>query len=327
MHKGIKWSLNIPPEVTTEYTGAKLGEYFLDPNVQMEVQLESEQIFNRLFKLPIRRIISPTVGSYLSASLLGAELVYPEDDSPQIRGRRVKSVEDIREVKLGEVMETGLVPMLFSHYNYMVKKTTGTEIRVNVGIGCHGPFTTAVVLRGMDLFLDILLHPEESKLLIKQCTMANIATVKLLEKLAGKKVESMWIGDDYGGMISPELYEKFDYPYLEQIYNMFGNKRCFHCETLKKGHLKFLKMLGISIFDPGISDALEVKDILKGTDVHFTYNLFTVRDMQNGTPDSIRKKYLALVEAGSPEITAEICRETPRENVKAYVDVAREFEG
>ncbi|MCK5118514.1 MAG: hypothetical protein KAQ78_02965 [Candidatus Latescibacteria bacterium] len=45
-----------------------------------------------------------------------------------------------------------------------------------------------------------------------------------------------------------------------------------------------------------------------------------------GTPERIRAKYRQAIEQGAPELFTEICRGTPRENVRAFVEVAREYE-
>jgi hypothetical protein len=48
MQRKVPWSLVVPPEVQTEYTGVKLRDYYTNPKVKMDVQLESERIFNKL---------------------------------------------------------------------------------------------------------------------------------------------------------------------------------------------------------------------------------------------------------------------------------------
>lgn len=326
MNNKVEWSVGIPPEVETEYTGTRLYDYFNDSKVQMEVQLESSRIFNRLYGLPERRSVSPTVGSYLTASILGTQVEFPKDNVPQIRKRLLESIEEVKDLKAGELPSSGLMPMFLGHCEYMRSTLKGADITVDLEAGCHGPFTTAVLLRGIDFFADIMLQPEECKILIEKCLDVNIQTTRFIEKLSGKKLESLWIGDDYGGMISPELYGKFDYPYLERFYQAFGVRRSFHCETLRKGHLKYLNMLGIDFFDPGISDFLTVKDIICECRAPFSYNLFTVRDMLNGTPETIRNTYMRIVEDGAPSVTAEICRNTPKENILAFVEIARKYE-
>ena len=325
----IPWTLNISPEIKTEYTGAKLGEYYTDPYIKMNVQLESERMFSELYGLPVKKNISAAGGlSYVAVSLLGAQIEFPEDHPPEIRERRIKSIEDIDDIKLGDPYKSGIMPMILEHFEYMKRKAEGTDIKVDAGIGgIQGPFTTAVILRGMDMFMDIILNPDESKILLEKCTEANISVIRMVAELSGRKAESIWMGDDYGGMMSPDMYQEFSYPYLKKVYEKYNIKnKTLHCETLKKGHLKYLGMLGADWYDPGVNDDLSVKDIIEETDVKFTYNLFTVRDMLNGYPETIKKRYIEIVHDGAPAVTAEICRGTPKENIAAYVNIAREYE-
>jgi len=260
--------------------------------------------------------------------MLGAEVVFPEDHPPEIKGRRINSINDYKTVKLGEPRASGLMPAMLAHYEFMKNETAGTDINVGLGFGgAQGPFTTAVVLRGMDMFTDIILYPEECKLLLSTCAEANIAILKLARDISGEEPEVIWVGDDFSGLISPQMYEEFSYPYIKMVYECFDvKKRILHSETLKKEHLKYFKKLKINFYDPGINENLSVKDILEATDADFSYNLFTVRDMMNGTPASIRNKYLEIISDGAPFVTAEISPGTPRENVLAYVGVARENE-
>jgi len=328
MRRKIPWSLNISPEVYIEYTGVKSSDYYTDPEVTMYVQIEGGRIFSELFGMPVRRRVHPAGTSYVAASMLGAEVIFPERHPPEIRGRRIKSIADFKTVKLGEPRESGLIPTMLSHYEYMKNKTAGSGIQAGLGFGgAQGPFTTAVVLRGMDMFTDIILYPDECKTLLNTCAGANMAIIKLAREISGEKPDAIWVGDDYSGLISPEMYGEFSYPYLQMVYECVDVKRrVLHSETLKKGHLKYFEKLKIDFYDPGINDNLSVKDILEATDADFSYNLFTVRDMMNGTPASIRAKYLEIIGDGAPFVTAEISPGTPRENVLAYVGAARENE-
>ena len=175
--------------------------------------------------------------------------------------------------------------------------------------GIQGPFTTAVILRGIDFFTDIILYPAESKALLELCADVNIAVLSFWKETTGKDIKFLWFGDDYSGLISPELYGEFSYPYIKKIYD-YAEKpyMMLHCETLKKGHLKYLDMMGVNFFDPGNNENLSVKDMLYGT------------------PESITNKYMQCVADGAPAMTAEICRKTPDENIRAYIDIAKKYE-
>ena len=329
MNKKISWSLIISPEIMTEYTGVKLRDYFTDPRATMKVQLENEKIFNQLYGLPVGRHVSPEATSYFIPSLLGAEIEFPEDNPPEIRTRRLRCIEEAKELKLPENIRTaGRMAKIIEHHEYMKEAAEGTDITVGLGFGgMQGPFTTAVILRGIDFFTDIILYPEESKALLELCADVNIAVLSFWKETTGKDINFLWFGDDYSGLISPELYGEFSYPYIKKIYD-YAEKpyMMLHCETLKKGHLKYLDMMGVNFFDPGNNEELSVKDIVGATNVKFSYNLFTVKDMLYGTPESITNKYMQCVADGAPAMTAEICRKTPKENIRTYIDIAKKYE-
>ena len=69
--RSISWSIGIPPEVTTEYVGVKLGAYYRDPEVMLNTQLEAMEIFYTLYGLP-KHGVAPTYSSYVEASQLSS---------------------------------------------------------------------------------------------------------------------------------------------------------------------------------------------------------------------------------------------------------------
>ncbi|MDZ7837990.1 MAG: uroporphyrinogen decarboxylase family protein [Actinomycetota bacterium] len=59
------------------------------------------------------------------------------------------------------------------------------------------------------------------------------------------------IGDDYPGMIGPENFKKFVYPYLKQIYDNMSNsyKKWFHSDADQAEYLvRYLIDLGVDVF-------------------------------------------------------------------------------
>ena len=61
--------------------------------------------------------------------------------------------------------------------------------------------------------------------------------------------------------------------------------------------------------------------------IHFSWNLKPSEDMLQGTPRSIKAKYEQAVTEGAEEIITELCRGIPQENIQAFIEVAREYEG
>ncbi len=323
--KHVPWSIGIPPEVITEYVGIKLGEYYRSPEVMLKARLEAADIFHRLYGLP-KRGVGPSYSAYVEASQLGVEVIFPDDNVPMVKGPVVNSARDVHKLKILDPRKEGLMARSIKTYRYM-KEQVGDSVPVGLG-GTEGPVTTAAVVRGQDFFVDILLHPKEMHKLLEIVTEVSLLIRKTIEQVTGRKMRSTSIGDDFSGLLSPDQYEEFALPYHKIIYEEFGIEgRNLHSELLRRDHLKFLSLLGVTHYDPGCDQYLEVRDILDEIpQIPFSFNLKTSQDMMQGTPESIRTKYIRAVEEGAPEMTTEICRGTPRENVAAFVRVAREFE-
>ena len=330
MKKKIPWRLCIPPEVYTEYTGTKLGLFHTDGKVMLETQLEAGKIFHEKYGLPAKDSVGCNMTSYISASVLGAEVIFPEDDAPQLRGRVVNDLADIYTLQSPvDIATAGLFPDILKRYEYMQDALKDGPVRAELDIGVQGPFTTAVLLRGSRIFEEMYTESDEVKRLIEIATETTINIIQFRDEYTGVRTESVCMTDDYGGLISPEMYQEFCLPHMIAVFEALAiekSKRTLHCETLKRGHLKYLDEAGISWFDPGVNESISVNDILSETAVTFAYNIFTVRDMKEGTPESIRALYLRAVADGAPEMMTEICRETPPENIEAFLNVAREYE-
>jgi uroporphyrinogen-III decarboxylase len=199
----------------------------------------------------------------------------------------------------------------------------------SVGSGQEGPITSAVLLRGGRFYQDLLDAPERAHHLLDVVTETFITFVRYVRGVNGQPLNGgSGIADDMAGTLSPAMWPEFVVPYWRRIYEALGpGRRSVHTELLRPAHLPFLIELGIDSYDPGNDQYLTVEDVARGVgNTRFTWNLFTVRDTMEGTPESIEALYTHAVEAGAPAMMTELCRRTPRENVRAFVAVARRYE-
>jgi len=270
--------------------------------------------------------------SYWNAVVFGAKIEFDGNNQAAVHERVLSSAEDVRRLKVpaaNEIPEQPCCKTLFLQYEKMLKLVEGTPFKTSFGnFGFQGPFTTATILRGSDIMMDILTDAELVKELLEKIVEAQCNVMSFSEKEFGIHIESCGMGDDYSGLISPDSYAEFCYPYMKMLYEEYGvNNRSLHCETLKRGHLKYLRMLEIDHFDPGVDEDLTIEDILNELPgVFFTFNIFTVRDMLNGTPETIKKLYKQYVLRGAPSIMTELTVGTPEDNIHAFLESAREFE-
>jgi len=287
---GIPWRLAVPAEVMTEYAGTKLGDYYSNAATMLQTQQSAREQFLSLYGVDLGppHIDLPC---YVGVAALGANLVLPEDDPPMVENQ-------------GHVLETsdsvmGLEPAhaenstWFKRYLAMretFKEKLGTY--PNMGAGQEGPVTSAVLLRGSHFYEDVIAAPELAHHLLRVVTETYIYFVRYAREVNGQPVQG-----------SVGLWPEFVVPYWQRIYEALGpGPRSVHTELLRREHLHYLVELGICSFDPGMDQHLspeEAREELAGK-IDFWWNLFTVRDMLQGTPDSIRTRYRELVDAGVP---------------------------
>jgi hypothetical protein len=327
---GVRWHLAVPPEVTTEYVGTTIGGYYQDAETMWRTQTEGRERFRRLYGVELGGPRSEPP-AYAGAAALGAELRYPEDDAPQIHGHPVTSADQVEALKLpGSYLETEAMRPFVEIRRWMEART-GDGRHVPIGAGIEGPITTAKLLRGQDFFLDVYENPRAAHRLLDLVTESCIRFSREVRVSNGGSPDrgGTGIADDFAGLLSPAMWPEFVVPYYRRIYEAFGEgSRGQHSELLRPGHLKFLLDLGVTSFDPGQDQYLTLAYIRQAAPgLPFTWNLKTVSEMREGTPDSIRQAYEAAVRGGAASIMAEICRATPEANIRAFVEIGREMEG
>ena len=286
----------------------------------VDVQLKSAELIHELYGLPLQKGVNPTYSAYV-------EVLFPEDNMPMVKGPVLKQVKDVYRLKILDPMKQGLMAKAIQTYHYM-KNKKGDTIPVGLGAGTEGPVTTAVIVRGQDFFTDILLHPKEAGKLLEMVVEASLLLRETRDKITGQKTESAGIADDFSGLLSPDQYAEFAQPYHMKIYDAYGKKgRGLHSELLHKEPLKFLPRAGVTSFDPGCDQYLTVKNIIEEIpDIPFSFNLKSSSDMLFGNPETIRATYRKAAADGAPSIVTELCRGVPKENVRAFIDVAKKYE-
>ncbi len=324
---GVKWRLALPPEVETEYVGTKLGAYYSRADVALQTQQQAREKFLSLYGVDIGGPSVP-VPAYVGVAALGADLVLPEDHAPMVANQG-RVLPDVAAVMALRPADPATDPWLLRYVDMREAMQDLLGSRLNLGAGQEGPITSAVLLRGHQFFTDLVEHPEVAHHLLDVVTETYLRFVSYTRRLNHQPERGdTGIADDMAGMLSPAMWPEFVVPYWKRIYEELGlGRRSVHTELLHPGHLPFLHRLHLDSYDPGNDQYLTVEDVVAGAKgIDFSWNLFTVRDMLDGTPESIRAVYSAAVEAGARHIMTELCRRIPRENVQAYVSVARQYE-
>lgn len=324
---GVEWYLAVPPEVTTEYVGTTLGDYYRRADVMLHTQQEARRLFLEAYGVDV---VQPHVDvpAYIGVAALGADLVLPDDHPPMVAnlGHILDDDEAVMRLRPADPEESAWLQRYIG-----LRREMGQVLGAapSVGAGQEGPITSAVILRGGRFYQDLLDAPERAHHLLDVVTETLISFVRYVRGVNGQPLGGgSGIADDMAGTLSPAMWPEFVVPYWRRIYEALGpGRRSVHTELLRPAHLPFLTELGIDSYDPGNDQYLTVEDVVRGVgDMRFTWNLFTVRDTMEGTPESIEALYTNAVEVGAPAMMTELCRRTPRENVRAFVEVARRYQ-
>ncbi len=332
MNSTVRWFVSTEPEVATEYAGTRLRDYFTDPDVAVATEVGVRKRFLDLYGYGLPGIESLAVFPvfYTVACILGAKLVFPEDSSPEIAGRVISDLRDIGRLRIPEdIGGAGYVPELVRQYEHLERKSAITGIRPVFKLRNQSPLGTAVVLRGTDLFGDMVTNPSEVKALLEIITETAVRVVRFQRQFTGKKPDEIGMDDDYGGLVSPRIYEEFNYPYIKRIYDEAGTqRRHLHSETFGRGHLPYVCRLGITDYDAWPYHDLTVEDVKEELpDTFFTWNIETTKDLFVDRPDRIKAKFRHAVAAGAPGLPLYICaRGVPQANVKAFIEAGQELD-
>jgi len=318
--------LGVSPEVLTEYAGTSLRAYYTDARTMLFTQVESARRFRETYGV---EVVSPHVATpaYVGVAALGAEVVFPEDDSPMLanQGRVLTDGDEVMRLAVPDPAKNEVLRRLVGMCGFLEAETGR---RVPISAGQEGPFTSAVLLRGEHFLADLYDAPSLAHRLLDVVTDTYIAFVRYVHALNGETTGSVGLADDFAGLISPALWPEFVVPYWRRLFDELGpGRRVVHSELLHREHLHYLVELGIDHFDPGVDQYLTAREISVAIPIPFTEYIWPVRDLLLDTRESIRRRYSEYVEAGVAHVDADVsCRGIPPDNIRAFIAVAREYE-
>ncbi len=327
---GVYWSLAVPPEVLCEKAGITVYDYYHVAAARLEAHSRGRAYFLRTFDYDVGTRVGNGLTSYWNATLFGARVEFQGNSQGAVHERVLSAIEEARDLvppSPDDIPKLARYREVYRQYLEMAELVKGTEFQAGFGtFSLQGPFTTATILRGTDLMVDVVTAPELVHELLSKIVRAQMNVMTFSEREFGIVRRSCWIGDDYAGLISPEMYGEFCYPYMNRLFEAYGPEgRTLHCETLKRGHHRYLNLMEIDHYDPGVNPDITIEGIREECPgLFFTINLHTVRDMIDKAPDAIRAQCEDFIRRGAPGVITEITVNTPEENIRAFLETMRE---
>jgi len=312
---------------TANFAGYDNDVYFMNKRAQLDSQLKLSKRFYGAGKDAGYGLtgIFLDPGVITEASALGGEVYYEKESVPWVKPI-LNDYDDIKKLKKID-FNTGILKSLIDQYKWL--KSKGYKPGFYPGIG---PLDTAALLRGANnLLTDMYTNEKWVKELVDICADTMISIFRKEEKLNGGKLPGnrVLIGDDYPGMIGPENFKKFVYPYLKKIYESMESsyKRWFHSDADQAEYLvEYLIELGVNVFF-AMSSKVNLRRIRKkfGKNICLCGNVSTM-NLLNGTPESVEEECLNLMKDLDARKGAfilcpggEIIKKTPEENIDALI--------
>lgn len=290
-------------------------EFFDDPGYRMECDVKMRKTLYDHFgryglgeKNPEKR---PLIGSdllaagYLYSELLGCEIIYEENNSPQVVCRNLDE-EEIADIQVPELSKSPVWQRTARQMEYLKTEYGRVETYVNL----MGIQNIAMDLMGQNVLMAYYSAPEETEELLRKITELTIAVGKEFRKyssdLSGgvtgiiRQVmpECYLTSNCSVEMISNQLYEEFLLKWDQKLADAFGSFGIHHCGgTMEHVAEGYAKIKGLTFAEVGAgSDIRAVREKLPA--VWLNARVSPV-DLKNASSSEIEKKVEALVREGS----------------------------
>jgi len=301
--------------------GVRYGEYARDHRVLVESQLQIAERFGFDY---VSCISDPA----REAADCGATVEYFDDQPPALVETEAlladKSV--LRRLKPPDPLGGGRMTDRV-RAAALFKDKIGTEKLIEGWI--EGPCAEAADLRGINtLMTDFFDDPPFVRDLFDFVIDMEL---RFARAQIDAGIDLMGVGDAAASLVGPQIYEEFVWPTEKRLVDglhAMGLKVRLHICGDTRAILKGMGRLGCDIVDLDFLAPAAQGRAAMGPDQVILGNLDPVRCLRDGSPESVREAIARCHrEAGARFIVSagcEVVRDTPRENLRALCEYARE---
>jgi len=264
------------------------------------------------------------------AEAMGSELLYRDGHLPVLRRPAVKTNDDLADLRVPDPYRDGNMPAVLEATEYCFSRLGHL---VPVGVFVAAPFSTAVLLRGIEAFMqDLLEAPAQAHALLKAAAEATMPFLEAVMTEGGLPVLVDPLAS--GSLISPAMYRVYAVPYEKQLVDFLHRydmdvilhicgdmSRSMHLVPLTGADLVSLDKVDLATAKASIGDKVRLIGNVDPSDV-----------MLRGAPKEVRCAVRACLDAAKDNpkgfIAATGCEipfDTPPENVKAFVEAVRSY--
>lgn len=241
-----QWHVAFCNVTYVEYARMSYRDYYASPANMLEAQLRTRALAEEKFGIGCFVVPAVDTPAATLASYLGMPIVETEaDELPyvDVAAPLLRQADDADGIALGDPRTTGLMARRWEAWQYY--RAHGHKVR----LGGHGGgiVTTAHEISGGGILHWLVDEPEAAGRVLDLVTRADLSLRAFDESLCGP-TDSAYTGDDFSGLLSPEMYRQFAIPYYARFY-AGRSDRFMHSELLRADHLRIARdLLGITCF-------------------------------------------------------------------------------
>ena len=200
-------NLNILMSFAAKYLGVTYKKFATDYKTLVEANIKCCEDFGI-------DMVSTISDPYRESHGFGANVSFPEDDTPICKDPLVKEYGDIKKLAVNDPLKP---ERMFDRIRAveLYKEKVGNHYPILGWV--EGAFAEANTLRGMnDLLVDLYDEPEFVKELLEICTQQSISFA--LEQIKAG-ADFIGVGDAAASLVSPAIYEEFILPAEKRIFS------------------------------------------------------------------------------------------------------------
>lgn len=343
----IPYDITFHPTWWHENAGIDFSQPFFDDyRVRMESDVKMRRTMYEHFgaygigeKDPQPRPLLGTdllAAGYLYSELMGCDIVYQPDNSPQVVCRNLEA-EDLDQVEVPDLDSSPVWARTQKQIDALLEKYGRVETYINL----QGIQNIALDLMGQELYLAYYSDPDEITDLLTKITDMTLAIGKRFHALSNdlsggvtgivRKVmpENYLTSNCSVEMVSNSCYEEFLLPHDIRLAKEFPCFGIHHCgKSMEHVCEGYSKVPGLAFAEVGAgSDIAYVREHLPGVWLNLRYSAVNI---QNETPEQIHENVRHMLELGKAEegkisiSCVGMDKNTPEKNILAFLDACKQ---
>jgi len=263
--------------------GISTVDYYASDELWLKANLKAIDTFPDTWFMPS---FWSEYGMCTEPSAFGARMIFVPDSLPHA-DRVLAGIEAIDSLPQPNVKSDGLLPFMISRLRNNEKTILEVDHKIRFAIA-RGPMNIASFLMGTTEFMMALaMDPEGSHKLLGKIT-EFVCDWLSWQKECFPTIEGVLVLDDLMGFIGEAEFTEFALPYFKKIFASTSAKvRFLHNDAEGLITAKYLKEMGVNLFNFSFKHTMEEIRELAGPDVILLGNIPARDTMGSGTPQMV----------------------------------------